>query len=590
MKPTSIALLIWFHVVLLGAYPILGQDRSQYVDHPAALEGFRNMDAWSIAEFQLPLTVLAESRRDGKSRATPHAPPEVRLMEYFVGPLPEGTAFMYDSASWTLAVRSTNEALQRIQHFCATATEAPNILLFKLEVFESRAGADFKLHERFLAEHDHTVHVEALRKQTERGDARLVAMGQWDGKSGQRTDVVCDNPEAGTCLNVMVDPTLGPSGAVAVNLDFEQLAASSSKPKLSEARAEAKITTSVTVQCGRPRVIGMWKPRGSAKDVTRTAVLTVDAVPLLPEKNPQMAERLRASLGLTGGAEIAKTSSPQEIIVPPGMVLRQIDFPINPYLLWQDRNVQGGMVMDPFAAESAVENPEFTGSLKEILKQQGINLSTESKVYYHRQTTTLVVLCDPEIIDQIQGFLDGIMFHPPTVLRTELQIVEGEAAQIGSLVAATEGLTDHTTAWRLLESLVVKGDVRQTGLLITETRSGQKMAMFAGESMRDDPQSDAQDEEDRDGPPGIGTRLVLDPVMGPDGYSIDVNMTLTHHGLFPLENGKQLSPPHFIKTSFETATGKPVLFGVWSSGKNSASGKSNLQAAFLKVHYVRVVN
>lgn len=590
MKPNSIALLIWFNVVLLGSHPILGQ----HADQPAALEGFRNMDTWSIADFQLPLSMLAVPRRDRESRASPHAPPEVRMMEYFVGPLPEGTAFMYDSASWTLAVRSTNEAIQRIQHFCATATEAPNILLFNLEVFESRAGADFKLHEALLAEHDHTGHVEALRKQTEKGDAVLVATAQWDGKSGQKTEVVCDNPEKGTSLKVKMDPVLGSNGALDVDLVLEHLGASPSRTQLQEARAEAKITTSVTVQCGRSRVIGMWKSRGSAKDVTRTAVLTVDAVPLLPEKNPQMVEKLRASLGLTGGAGAAKSSNPQEIVVPQGMVLRQISCPINLYLLWQDFQVPEREKTAPLSPGPPVETPEDsppyrTGSIREIIEQQGIYLSAASKIYHHRQTTTLVVMSDPRVIEQIQGFLDGIMFDPPTVLRAELQIVEGEAVQIGSLVAATEGLTDHTNAWRLLESLVVKGEVKQTSLMITETRSGQKMTMFAGDSTRDDLHSDAQNEEDHDEPTGIGTRLELDPVMGPDGYTIDVNVALTHHGM-PLEAEKRQPLSHFIKTSFETATGAPVLFGVWSSAKNPASGKSNAQAAFLKVHYVRVVN
>lgn len=593
MNRTNTALLLWCSLICLGSFSILAQDENQGADFDAALEGFRKMDEWSVREFQLPLSSLVGPGRGQKGRSSPEAPPEVKMMEYHVGVLPKGTAFLYDSASWTLAVRSTNEALQRIQHFCETVTgNVPAVLNFKMEVFESRSGADSGLHEKLIATHDHTIHAEALRKLAEKGEATVLAVAQWDGRSGQRAHVVCDHPETASRLELEIDPTLGHSGVVDVNLHFEHFTAPPAERQIPDVHAEATSTMAATLQCGRARVVGMWKPRGSGKDVIRTAVLTVDAMPVLPEKNTQLAEKLQVSGGLAGSA---KTSNPQDIPVPRGLVLRQIRCPMNLYHLWQDYEVQDRKGADPFldTQEEAPEDPSLgqTGSIQEILEQQGIHFQGGARIYYHRPTCRLVVLNTQDNIDQIQSFLDGLMFHPSVVLRSALQIVEGEAAQIRSLVAATEGLADHTAAWKLMEEMVAKGEIRQSALWITETRSGQKESVFSGEAWGGGSKSKNQNQEDEEGeePIRIGTRLALEPIIRADGYTLEVNVDLVQHGADEIEKAIGGVAAHSISTSAPMINGKPVLLGVWSATETPVSGKAKLQAVFLKVHMMQLI-
>jgi len=156
---------------------------------------------------------------------------------------------------------------------------------------------------------------------------------------------------------VEMDPVLGGETYVDVNLHLEHESVASGEDHVPAAAAEVSLTTALTLRCGRARVVGMWKPRGSARDVARTAVLTVDAVPLLPERNRQLADRLRAAEVDAVKRGQVKTSNPGRTPVPQGMEQRQIVFGFDLYQLWQIYELPSVRVTDPFKERKMKKRP-----------------------------------------------------------------------------------------------------------------------------------------------------------------------------------------------------------------------------------------
>lgn len=190
------------------ASSLVARDEVSEQEAVDAVEAFHKMDEWAVREFQLPYwdAAMPELRLVANHANSSSALIKAK-MEHHVGALPDGTAFVYDGGSYTLAVRSTNEALQRIQYYCEKAVS--KALNFKLEVFESSSGSDIQFHEALLTEQNHSAHAQRLRELSDKGEAKLIGMTQWMGRSGKRTKTTYDNTEKGSRLVVEMDPVLG---------------------------------------------------------------------------------------------------------------------------------------------------------------------------------------------------------------------------------------------------------------------------------------------------------------------------------------------------------------------------------------------
>jgi hypothetical protein len=100
-----------------------------------------------------------------------------------------------------------------------------------------------------------------------------------------------------------------------------------------------------------------------------------------------------------------------------------------------------------------------------------------------------------------------------------------------------------------------------------------------------------------------GTRMEIDPVVGPDGVSVDVSLDLEYHyappqirPARPRAAGNSLAAEmpvtEFrlakVTTALKTMSGMTKLLGMWRpEGAPEFEGKDVMQAAFLKLDVVR---
>jgi hypothetical protein len=384
---------------------------------------------------------------------------------------------------------------------------------------------------------------------------------------------------------------------VDLNLHFEVRDAPAGAAPEKVSQSEVTLTAGDSVRSGTNRVLCIWKPWGSEKDLTRVAILTTQVNPVLPEKNDQLEKQVRDLHG-------SSATATSEIRIPDGMELRTMHRQVDLFALWDPLAGPGDrpdtVPADPFenakqpspVEKSPIGNaPPPIRSIEEGLKQQGIEFPPGSRVYLHRASSTLVVVNTPKNIDKIQGFTESFCNLRPVLLVHELLVVEGERALMQSLAAGTEGSTDHTRAWGRAQELLAKGELKRTGFVRSETRNGQRLLIFAGQSGNTLPATspgpgddDVKDEDDEEETPlGIGTRLEADTILGPDGYMIDVNVVFTQHQAQKGVNLAASPPAGSILTSTTMPRGIPRLLYLWKTSSSIPAGKEMMQAAFLRV-------
>jgi hypothetical protein len=589
-----------------GVTPLVAHDNAHDPAVAQAIEAFRKLDQWDIQTFRLPTGYSFTPAGDLRDEAAATQSSVIKTaLDAQVGNLPEGTSFLADLKSGTLVARSTYEGLQRIGYFCdQVCRHLPRVIAFKLEVFETNTAVGESLLGSLLTQQDHGTYAAELRGQVAKGEATLLAQLQGQGKSGSRVTLMQEHQGSVPALKFEVDPTLGPTDVVDLNLHFAVRDAPTGAAPGQVSQPEALLTTGDSVRSGTSRVLAMWKPWGQEKDVTRVAILTTHVNPMLPEKNDQLEKQVRDLHGTPATAT-------SEIRIPDGMELRTMHRQVDLFALWDPLAGPGDrretVPADPFenarqpspVEKSPIGNaPPPIRPIEEGLKQQGIEFPPGSRIYLHRASSTLVVVNTPKNMDQIQAFTESFCNLRPVLLVHELLVVEGERALMQSLAAETERGTDHTRAWRRAQELLAKGELKRTGFVRSETRNGQRLLIFAGQSggtppttspgAGDDDVEDEEDENDSDSeeeetPLGMGTRLEADTIIGPDGYTMDVNVAFTQHQAQKGADPAVPPPSGSVLTSTTLPRGIPRLLYLWNTLDSLPAGKGTMQAAFLRV-------
>jgi hypothetical protein len=293
---------------------------------------------------------------------------------------------------------------------------------------------------------------------------------------------------------------------------------------------------------------------------------------------------------------------------------------------------------DPFAPAGSTAGTGQPATARGILETQGIQFPEGATARFYSATATLEVINTQANMDQVEAFLGEIHdCRNPFIISHTLHIVEGEAALIQKLTAGTETEADHSAAWKRIEEAAAQGKVRELRTLRVEGRSGQRVLTEAGTSRMsvaelhfggpgpapvpsgekpagptDKPAAEST------APPTIpdlrlmtakhrtrmvGTCLELEPILGPDGWTIDVNLALEHHFAPPAGHA---APPASVgatfsvdlpATDFQCArvttaitfwSGMTRLLGLWKpEGAVDVQGKNLMQAAFLNVELAR---
>jgi hypothetical protein len=558
---------------------------------------------------------------------------------------PVGSAFLLDSAAGTLAVRTTAQQMAQVNSVINSVTNGsntvPRYVAFHLHLIQADATMLRQILRETENKADHTEQWKRLSAMVDQKKVKALGTLALQTRSGQRArlESTSDHPrstgftvdEKGNLevkresrsvgLKVEIDPVLGPNNdTIDINYALEYPFAPPVErhealgliEPLGQVEATftdfrcAKITTAITILNGMTRLLGTWKPFGTPEldgaDVLQAAFMTAEIVQNRSAENKTLAAKLKAladkAVPIT--AMTSNTIEESKATAQHGMLTR--DFKVPPDFVSSPIPPS-----DPFSDSKSVITREGLNP-KAILEQNGIKFPDGSSCVFIPATALLRVTNTPENLENVKAFLDGIIYcGPGRLISSTLHVLQAEGPVLLQLLQQTSGIADHKEVWQKAEDLVNHGKATILSSQRLDTRSGQRCLIEAVEEhyflkrlAQDDKHRMVAEYEMRP----VGTRLEIDPVLGSDGYTIDLNLAPEFHHAPPTppliaapSDGQavrvQATAPVFhsskLTTAITMASGMTRLLGVWKpEGKPEFDTADVLQAMFIHVEAVRM--
>ncbi|MEM7146383.1 MAG: hypothetical protein AAF591_14705 [Verrucomicrobiota bacterium] len=400
----------------------------------------------------------------------------------------------------------------------------------------------------------------------------------------------------------------------------------------------ARVISSYTLRSGATKLLGVWTPEGvegkPKAEVLQAAFLSGDVVTVLPLPNENLAGMLRDHGDAV--APIPEGDPEFEQIaeeIPEGMVVRR--FRVPPTFLSSAGGAGGASVDDPFAAAAGTlpMEPRFTiqATAKDILMAAGVPFPPGTSANYIRSTSTLVVRNTPENMHLVEALIMSISAESPKSIGLAAYIVEAPAEWMRSLARETRTLANHESAWKEIES---NEEARVLSSHWIETRSGQRAKVEAGRDyifnvgadFRSGRVSSGPDESENDGSPSaratasvdpgvreltpyqetehVGTQFEVDPMVGPDGITVDLNFVINRDYAPPApslgdskksKGGVTVDVPTTtfyeakVTSSVTMRSGMIRMVGLWQpEGADGADQSETLQGVFIRANVIRL--
>lgn len=574
--------------------------------------------------------------------------------------LPKGSLVLYDAESMTLTGR-----LPRIAHasvaFTAEAYSQYFDTFLSLDPVLVEAPAPLlrsivsRLHEKG----DHSELVEEIEAEIDAGNAKILSKGRIDANSGQRSkieqveeitypvdfavapdgtieyesetlsegtvwevDPVIGADEETIDLNIALRNNFAPTVENEVPLNnFEEKEVSIQSMEI----FNSSITSQYTLISDTARVLGVWKPHVAGLPATETlhaAFVRANVVRVLPLPNENLARYLRdhgdAVMPIPEG-ELEFKKAAEEI--PEGMIVRRFRIPPTFLSAGMAGRNRGAPAADPFAAPAG--EPTFTikATAKDILQAAGISFPEGSSANYIPATSTLVIRNTPEQIALVEAYVMSISAGVERSIGVTAHLVQAPSSLLREATNNTRGLADHRDEWERLQ------EADGFSILSTnwiEGRSGQRAKVETRKDFQipgaaylsyglDSPKTEKGAIPDR-APAyltgdfvaeSIGTSLEIDPVLGADQDTVDINVTFEHDYAPPSiagppegpedENKLVLEGPttRFHRANVLTSTtmrsGMIRLVGIWTPEGTPEFDNANItQGLFIKVDVVPV--
>lgn len=468
-----------------------------------------------------------------------------------------------------------------------------------------------------------------------------------------RVDAALEPRESGTKLEL--EPTVGVDGqTIDLNIALTHRhsagtarwdALTASRPEKIEARwfdhPLAAVKTSLTMRSGATKMLGVWALDGStapeSADLVRVAFVRVAIVKVQPLDDGRVAAMLKSR----GEAVDATPKAVRPIAdpnLPPGMIVRRFRVP-------PDFLSAGGSPSpaDPFAAPAGgaapPSEPRFTRriTVEEILRSLGIPFPDGASANYLPGTSELVVRNTPANVDLVAGYVQSTMMQSPKTLGFTVHIVQADAATLRKLERDSFAIADHSAAWKAIEDAAAQGKARILRSAWLESKSGQQCTMesvveytrstgaeaSSGTSTSETKKS-AGGDDGKSAPVAnasvtnnagthylstgsettpVGLRFEIEPTLGADGWTIDVNISTQYDYAPPVQQAADEPAPErtvrlavpqtaFRKHEFKTSTtmreGSTRLISIWKPSGTTELDGDVLQAAFLRADVVPV--
>lgn len=399
------------------------------------------------------------------------------------------------------------------------------------------------------------------------------------------------------------------------------------------------IQTYTTAKSGAPFLLGMWKPTAppalAQQDVLQAAFLLTRVVRNLPLENPRALSLLVAQADKV--APIPQAASTEG---EPPWGMDTVRYPVPRDFL----SIGGGDApSDPFNSIVEMDLATANALARKILAAQGIPFPEGADACYDAASGGLIVTNTPLNLRLVEAYVSDMECWRRRVVHVTLEIVEADGALLRSIAREAAAVADHIKLLERLDVLQAAGTARPVSVARLSTYSGQRAIFQAGSmqvsgvssapaapteegatarheavvgSKKEEPGEKVTDGPRATGASGrgtvstldrrmVGTFLEVDPVMGPDGRTMDVDFALEHHfappsRLRPTANPEQAGGDmpisessaqtyHMARVQGTTTleSGMTRLVGLWKpQGTPEYDGKDLLQAAFLRVEAV----
>jgi hypothetical protein len=246
-------------------------------------------------------------------------------------------------------------------------------------------------------------------------------------------------------------------------------------------------------------------------------------------------------------------------------------------------------------------------AVRDRLTAEGITLPPGTLTAFDPANKTVAVRTTQDTHDRISALATRVERELSKFVVCHLEIIEADAAEVRTAVTKAMTKADHRDAWEALDALIPANKARVAASLRLETKSGARATAEGGEqrlynsemTLDESKRSSTANEERR-----AGTRLELEPVIGPDGRTMEMNLSVEHHHGPPLDRWdtinvsgeKTVESPlvdfHVarVTTGLTMLGGMTKLLGIWRpEGGDAAQNAGKLQAAFLTANIVTLL-
>lgn len=305
-------------------------------------------------------------------------------------------------------------------------------------------------------------------------------------------------------------------------------------------------------------------------------------------------------------------STPEE--QPPGGdpdSLSQNSFPVDPNFLRSvpSRGDVSGMT-DPFFGSANFPGGPHRLSAREVLEAYGVVFGPGAGVFYDA-SGQLFVRNTPDQMDLVEAVLESLARGSEKQINVLVEIYQVPALVALKLEQSGSAEADHTPEREGVIRMIERGEASFVTSATLIARSGQRaytedvFERIYTDYREKDPEKKEGKTEPYFETRNIGTTLELDPVLGPDDKTIDLNFTLEHHSAPPTyrtlsarfagsDHLYNIPAPEFhvkkITTQMTLLDGNIKMIGAWRpTGKPEFEANDLMQIAFLKAD-VQVLN
>ncbi len=623
-------------------------------------------EEWTVKSYMCPGDWLREGFVvEGKGRLKlPNEPGEnaesVRsfiqqsslVFREYLKELPQGSLVVLDRARHTLAARTTEEGHGLVEAVVEEIMSvAPRVFSVQVTLIDVSTGELGALLEEIAAKDNHLAVLERFEKagaqvvgsvnvETKSGQRLMTKMGREvsylsefavrvDGSSEEESREV--EPVG---LSLELDPVVGNDGqTLDLNIAIRHSAESGKLRMvpvgtLAGKRVEVGIQdfantnwmTAATLLSGQSRLLGVAPAEEEGR--SRLCFVSAAAPVVMVNKSTKAEGWLNAHGEAVSKALRGPKVDAPEVGLMSGMVMKK--FRVPPDFWTRGSGGNAAAPADPFSATAPEPTFMVRMTVQDILKAEGIPFPEGSSATFDKVTSSMTVVNLPANMIKVEEFIDSLSGGSPAVIQFHLHVLEANGAVVRKLGRESLAMTDHLGAWEAMQAEIAAGRGRLVAVAAIETKSGQRSIVESGRSYAWAKANLTAQAPEAKGEKGtvlvtgmpvaelvgtierepLGLQWEIDPVLGADRVTIDVNTSVRRHSEAPRERfeapvakegGMTVDAPGVdfhpleLTTAFTTHDGMWRMIGTWQSvGADGNLDPAVMQAVFVRASVVTV--